>query len=61
MVKIKLADNKRKDNLWSFLTRAEWEINREGNFFTKKDYSLMLRVLERLVKMVKFKLEKAKD
>lgn len=60
MLKLKLAKTM-KDNLWSFLNRAEWEINKEGNFFTKKDYALMLRVLERLVKMVKFKLSKATD
>lgn len=48
-----------KDNVWSFLNRAEWEINDESNFFVKKDYELMLRVLKRLVKMVEFKLKNA--
>lgn len=55
MEKLKIA----KENLWSFLNRAEWEINDESNFFVKKDYELMLRVLKRLVKMVEFKLKNA--
>lgn len=57
MFRLKIA----KDTVWSFLTRAEWEINNEGNFFNKKDLTLLLRVLERLVKMVKFKLDNYKE